>query len=582
MANDPIIKAEHLTFCYPDEPAGHPPVLDDISLEIEAGSFVAILGHNGSGKSTFAKHINALLTPTAGKLWVDGLDTGDPENLLNIRGKVGMVFQNPDNQIVASVVEEDVAFGPENLGVPPAEIRQRVDQALKMVGMYDLREHSPHLLSGGQKQRVAIAGIIAMMPRCIVLDEATAMLDPVGRRETVETIRTLNEQYGITVLLITHHMDEAAQAQRLIVMAGGHIIDDGPPAQVFQHVDTLRSAGSGRAGDGRPALCAETRGVRRPPGRHQRRGLCTSLGGPAEKTAPFGRRVTPLEPIISLKQLTHIYSPNTPFEQRALDRIDLDIHPGEYLGIIGRTGSGKSTLIQHLNGLAKPTSGQVLFEGQDIWADKALTHSIRFQVGLVFQYPEYQLFEETVYRDIAFGPKNMKLDEAEIDRRVRRAAEFAGLKEDVLERSPFELSGGQKRRVAIAGVIAMEPKVLVLDEPTAGLDPAGAASILANIEAYRQANHATIVIVSHSMEDVARLADRLVVVSHGTLPYIGTPREVFSHGAALEELGLGVPAMNRVFSRVRAMGVDIDPAVYTVEQAKAAFLAAWRKRKEGK
>ena len=218
MANDPIIKAEHLTFCYPDEPAGHPPVLDDISLEIEAGSFVAILGHNGSGKSTFAKHINALLTPTEGKLWVDGLDTGDPENLLNIRGKVGMVFQNPDNQIVASVVEEDVAFGPENLGVPPAEIRQRVDQALKMVGMYDLREHSPHLLSGGQKQRVAIAAIIAMMPRCIVLDEATAML-------------------------ITHHMDEAAQAQRLIVMAGGHIIDDGPPAQVFQHVDTLRSAG---------------------------------------------------------------------------------------------------------------------------------------------------------------------------------------------------------------------------------------------------------------------------------------------------------------------------------------------------
>ena len=243
MANDPIIKAEHLTFCYPDEPAGHPPVLDDISLEIEAGSFVAILGHNGSGKSTFAKHINALLTPTEGKLWVDGLDTGDPENLLNIRGKVGMVFQNPDNQIVASVVEEDVAFGPENLGVPPAEIRQRVDQALQMVGMYDLREHSPHLLSGGQKQRVAIAGIIAMMPRCIVLDEATAMLDPVGRRETVETIRTLNERYGITVLLITHHMDEAAQAQRLIVMAGGHINDDGPPAQVFQHVDTLRSAG---------------------------------------------------------------------------------------------------------------------------------------------------------------------------------------------------------------------------------------------------------------------------------------------------------------------------------------------------
>ena len=238
-----IIKAENLTFSYPDEPAGHPPVLDNINLEIESGSFVAILGHNGSGKSTLAKHINALLTPTQGRLWVDGLDTSDPDNLLDIRGKVGMVFQNPDNQIVASVVEEDVAFGPENMGIPPQEIRERVDRALKMVGMYDLREHSPHLLSGGQKQRVAIAGIIAMMPRCIVLDEATAMLDPVGRRETVDTIRTLNEKYGITVVLITHHMDEAAQAQRLIVMAGGKIIDDGPPKEVFQHVETLRASG---------------------------------------------------------------------------------------------------------------------------------------------------------------------------------------------------------------------------------------------------------------------------------------------------------------------------------------------------
>ena len=285
-----------------------------------------------------------------------------------------------------------------------------------------------------------------------------------------------------------------------------------------------------------------------------------------------------MEPIIEIKNLTHIYSPNTPFEQTALDNIDLTIYRGEYLGIVGRTGSGKSTLIQHLNGLMKPTAGQIFFEGQDIWSSKELTHSIRFQVGLVFQYPEYQLFEETVYKDIAYGPKNMKLDEAEIDRRVRRAAEFAGLSNEVLERSPFELSGGQKRRVAIAGVIAMEPKVLILDEPTAGLDPAGSASILANIEAYRKANNATIIFVSHSMEDVARITDRLVVVSHGTLPYVGTPREVFSHGEDLEKLGLSVPAMNRVFSRVRAMGVDIDPAVYTVEQAKAAFLEAYRRK----
>jgi len=287
-----------------------------------------------------------------------------------------------------------------------------------------------------------------------------------------------------------------------------------------------------------------------------------------------------VKPIIEIKNLSHIYSPNTPFELKALDNVSLTIYQGEALGIIGRTGSGKSTLIQHLNGLMTPTSGQILFQGQDIWGSKELARNIRFQVGLVFQYPEYQLFEETVYLDIAFGPRNMKLPEEEVERRIDRAAQFAGLSEEVLQRSPFELSGGQKRRVAIAGVIAMEPKVLILDEPTAGLDPAGAASILENIEAYRKANNATVLFVSHSMEDVARITDRLVVVSQGTLPYVGTPQEVFSHGAELEKLGLTVPAMNRVFSRIKAAGGAVDASVYTVEQAKAAFLEAYR-RKEG-
>ena len=239
-----FIHVENVTFRYgTDDPLSLKEALSGVSLAVERGEFVALLGHNGCGKSTLAKHFNAMLLPTSGKVFVDGMDTTEEALKYEIRRRVGLVLQNPDNQLVASIVEEDVAFGPENLGVPPAEIRQRVDTALHMVGMYDLREHSPHLLSGGQKQRVAIAGIIAMMPRCIVLDEATAMLDPVGRRETVDTIRTLNEKYGITVILITHHMDEAAQAQRLIVMAGGHIIDDGPPTEVFQHVDTLRSAG---------------------------------------------------------------------------------------------------------------------------------------------------------------------------------------------------------------------------------------------------------------------------------------------------------------------------------------------------
>ena len=276
--------------------------------------------------------------------------------------------------------------------------------------------------------------------------------------------------------------------------------------------------------------------------------------------------------IIETKQLTHIYSAGTPFERGALLEVDFSAMEGEYLGIIGHTGSGKSTLIQHLNALLKPTSGQVLFQGQDVWADPARTRQTRFQVGLVFQYPEYQLFEETVYKDISFGPKNMGLDEKEVDRRVREAAAFVGLRDDQLEKSPFELSGGQKRRVAIAGVIAMEPKVLILDEPTAGLDPVGVESILGNIRDYHQAHNATIILVSHSMEEVARTVDRLVVVNDGKIPFQGTPRQVFQHGDELEAMGLGVPQLTRVFHRLRAMGADVDPSVYTLEQAKAALL----------
>ena len=281
-----------------------------------------------------------------------------------------------------------------------------------------------------------------------------------------------------------------------------------------------------------------------------------------------------MTPIIELRQLTHIYSQGTPFEHVALENVDLTVAPGEYLAVIGRTGSGKSTLMQHLNGLLRPTSGQVLFEGEDIWGSKERTRQVRFQVGLVFQYPEYQLFEETVYRDIAFGPTNMGLDQAEVDRRVRQAARFVGLSDHTLEKSPFDLSGGQKRRVAIAGVIAMEPKVLILDEPTAGLDPAGTAQILGNIRAYHREKKAAIILVSHSMNEVAREAQRLVVFREGTIPYSGTPQEVFSHGPELEQMGLGVPEMTRVFARLRDMGYQVPASVYTVEQARDAILLA--------
>ncbi len=275
-----------------------------------------------------------------------------------------------------------------------------------------------------------------------------------------------------------------------------------------------------------------------------------------------------MEPILQVQNLNYIYSVGTPFEHQALQDISFSVNKGEFIGIIGHTGTGKSTLMQQLNGLLKPTSGQVLLDGKDIWSDKKLTRQARFRVGLVFQYPEYQLFEETVYKDIAFGPKNMGLKPEEIDRRVREAAGFVGLTEAQLEASPFDLSGGQKRRVAIAGVIAMEPEVLILDEPTAGLDPSGRAEILANIEAYRQAKQAAVMMVSHSMEDVARLTDRLLVLCGSKLAMDGTPAEVFTHAQELVDMGLSIPQVTQVFLRLRQLGLDVNN-VYTIDQAVA-------------
>ena len=288
-----------------------------------------------------------------------------------------------------------------------------------------------------------------------------------------------------------------------------------------------------------------------------------------------------MEPIIEIKNLTHIYSPNTPFEQRALDQVNLTIYRREYLGIIGRTGSGKSTLIQHLNGLIRPTEGEVLFQGQDIWSSKELTHNIRFQVGLVFQYPEYQLFEETCYKDIAFGPKNMGLDEAEIDRRVHEAADFVGLDPALLERSPFELSGGQKRRVAVAGVMAMKPRILVLDEPAAGLDPEGRDDILSEVKEYHKKTGTTVLLVSHSMEDIAKYANRVLVMSNKKIAMYDTVEKVFARAPELLELGLSVPQVTKIFLKLREMGVDVPADVYTIPYAVKMILAAKARRDAG-
>lgn len=579
-----MVKTDKLVFEYEkrDEEGnviGTQRAIDEVDIQIEKGRFIAILGHNGSGKSTFAKHINALLVPGGGTMWVGGRDTKDEDELWNIRQSAGMVFQNPDNQIIATVVEEDVGFGPENLGVPTKEIWQRVDDALEKVGMTEYRYRSPNKLSGGQKQRVAIAGVVAMRPECIVLDEPTAMLDPNGRKEVIRTVRDLQKQEKVTVILITHYMEEVTDADYIYVMDKGKVVMEGKPEQIFSKVDLLKhyrldvpqatavadelirkgfpvSAGTLT----REALCREVVSLARERGRIQDP-LGKEVYRDEVKSRPDG------DPVLCLKNLNYIYNPGTAYEKHAMKGVDLDIWQGEFIGIIGHTGSGKSTLIQHLDGLIRATGGELFFQGENIYQEGYSMKTLRQQVGLVFQYPEHQLFEADVLSDVCFGPKNQGLSDEECRQRAKEALQMVGFPETLYNASPFDLSGGQKRRVAIAGVLAMRPKVLVLDEPTAGLDPKGRDDILDQIALLQKTTHMTVILVSHSMEDVARYVDRIIVMNRGEKIFDDTPKRVFRHYKRLEEVGLAAPEVTYLMHELRAQGIPVSTDITLVEEA---------------
>ena len=537
--------------------------IDGVSIDVEKGQFIAVLGHNGSGKSTFAKQLNALLAPTEGTVIVCGMDTRDDEQIWEIRKSAGMVFQNPDNQIIATIVEDDVAFGPENLGVETGEMKRRVEESLKAVGMYEHRKESPNHLSGGQKQRVAVAGILAMKPECIILDEPTAMLDPNGRKEVLRTIRRLNREEGITVIHITHYMSEVTEADAIFVMNHGKVAMQGTPKQIFSQVEKLQELGLDAPQATILAHRLRQGGIPLPEGILSVEGFTE-----AYRALPEGYRVrNPYEsipehvsesvtmlnneaPLIELKDVTYTYSPNTAYEKKALDSVSLQIRQGEFVCLIGHTGSGKSTLIQLLNGLEKPTSGLVLYRGQNINEKGYDRRALRSKVGLVFQYPEHQLFESTVLRDVCFGPKNQGLSEEEQKERAKGALKLVGVGEELWNDSPLALSGGQKRRVAIAGVLAMHPEVLILDEPTAGLDPQGRDEILTEIARIRREAGITVVLVSHSMEDVAGYANWVHVMDGGKLLYAGKPAVVFSHMEELRKVGLDVPQVTAIMQGI--------------------------------
>ncbi len=577
-----------VVFRYPLAEGTTSAALDGVDLRIRPGEFVAILGGNGSGKSTLARMCNGLLVPDQGRVLVSGMDTRHAEDHQRIRQRVGLVFQDPDNQIVASTVEDDVAFGPENLGLPRTEIGRRVRAALDRVGLADLAQAEPHRLSGGQKQRLAIAGVLAMEPACLCLDEPTASLDPRGRAEVLAALESLHGA-GHAVLLITHHASEAVRAERVLVLHQGRVVCDQPARQALADPERLAMWGV----EPPPAVL-----------------VWNALGGPRRLAGPCpltpdeladriaarvgaaGRGVVPpadstpapAEPRgadaaasgLSLENLVFRFSdPGGGAGTRpALDGVGLHLAPGECVGLLGATGSGKSTLALHAALLLRPQAGAVRVEGALPWQAPRLRRAgalraARRRVGLVFQRPEDQFFEERVEDEVTFGPLNYGFTPTQAQAAARAALEAAGLPAELGERSPFQLSGGQMRRVAIAASLAWGPRYLLLDEPTAGLDAEGRRTVLDLLARLRAAGH-SVLFITHRMEEAGALADRLVVLDRGHVVAAGTPRAVFGLGAALAAWGLEPPAATELLHALRARGVAVPATALTLEEAVRA------------
>jgi len=581
-----VIRAEQVRFQYKKRDVdgnviATEEILKGVDITIKKGEFIALLGRNGSGKTTFSKQLNAILRPSEGTVTVDEMGTKDADKLYEIRQRVGMVFQNPDNQMVAANVEEEVAFGPENLGMESDTIVARVKQALEQVRMWKRRKTAPNHLSGGQKQRIAIAGILAMHPDYIVLDEPTAMLDPKGRKEVMEALQRLNQEQEMTVILITHDMEEAALASRVILLADGQMRFDGRPEKFFGADALLAEMGmeaplsyrvrklidsdvfEKKIGDAR--VEEATIDKREKVAEYDKTGreweASSELVDKKKNKKAEAETDEKNQALLSLQHVSYIYSPGTAYEKVALDDVNLSLGKGEIVGLAGHTGSGKSTMIQLLNGLLKPTSGTVTFEGKDIHAKGYSGNYLRSKVGMVFQYPEHQMICDTVWEDVAFGPSKQGLTGEACETRVEEALRFVDLPEKYYQASPLQLSGGQKRRVAIAGVLAMQPEYIILDEPAAGLDAEGKREIFDRIRQMSREPGIGVLLVSHSMEDLAEYADRIIVLDDGKKILDDRPAQVFAKRETLADCGLDVPETVKLADKLRANGYQIPQNV---------------------
>ncbi len=576
----PLIDLHNVHHAYQRE--GDEPIraLQGVTLSLGPGEFVAVVGANGSGKTTLARHLNALLLPTQGEVYVDGLDTRERANWPAIRSQVAMVFQQPEDQIVATTVEDDVAFGPENLGVPSEEITRRVRWALETVGMWPLRHRPPHLLSAGQQQRVAIAGGLAMHPRCLVLDEATAMLDPAGRREVLALAQRLHAE-GMTVVLITHWMEEAALTERVIALQEGHIAFDGPPRQLFAAPDRLTALGlepppvtrlASKLAQHHPDFPTDVLSL------DELIEAIVSLKGqrPATRRNQVLQKnlVSDSPALVTVRDLHHTYLADTPLAATALDDVSLEVCAGEIVALLGPTGSGKSTLLQQIAGLLEPQAGQIRWHVSHPEPDR---RTPRKEIGILFQRPEEQLFETYVGDDVAFGPRQLGLADEALRERVRWAMETMGLPFlSYKDRFTQSLSGGERRKAALAGVLALRPRLLLLDEPTAGLDPRTRRDLLATLRRLNREEGMTLILATHNMDDVAVLAERVYVLAEGQMVMQGPTRQAFSRAGPLRALGLDVPAAVSVMTALRERGLSAPTDVLTLDEAAEAILSQAR------
>jgi energy-coupling factor transport system ATP-binding protein len=573
-----MIKLEKVTYDYSISEVKVISALQGIDLEFKEGEYVAIIGPNGSGKTTLARLLNGLLLPSSGEVLVDGLNSRVKKDLRLIRQKVGMVFQNPENQIITTSVEREIAFGLENLNLPSEEIRERVEWVLSAFHLWEYKNSAPYSLSGGGKQRLAIASVLAMRPKYLILDEPTSLLDPEGRQMFNLLIKKLVAEGKVTIINITQFPEEALLAERLLVLDKGKIFLDDSPERVFEEETKLKEIGLSITKSLEIANGLERKGLSFKRKITEIEDLIQELlslqgvnyylpitqkkTGQVEQFKPE----TPGNLQVELENLSFTYNHSSINPKVALKGIDLKIKQGEFVGLIGPTGSGKTTLAQLLDGLLFATSGLIRVEGLEIKEKVSYLKRIRQKVGLVFQFPEKQFFEETVYEDISFGPKNLGLEKEKVDVRVRKSLEIVGLDfEAFAQRSPFSLSSGEQRRVAIAGILALEPRILIFDEPTAGLDFEGVCRIK-KILLELNKKGVTIVLISHNLELVAEICKRIIYLKEGKILFDGSKAEFFSQTEKLQEEEIRVPETVELLQSLIKAGFKIRDDLYETEE----------------